>query len=168
MPAAARAARLLPQPCTPNSNTPFGAIQLRRAAVECRLALQDPAPQALHAADVGELRRVRLRMTACRRGSAAGTSRRARLGCRPSVSAPSLKMAWRARRSVSATARPARLSTSFSTAFASIARHRAVGRAPIRWRHAHRRSAALVRVRQPQLQTRGQVLELLRHVHSRG
>ena len=59
-PAAARAARLLPQPCTPNNNTPLGASSPGRAAVECGLALQDPAAQVLHPADLGEARGIRL------------------------------------------------------------------------------------------------------------
>ena len=57
-PATARAARLLPQPCTPSSSTPLGASRSRRAAGERRLALLEPALQARQAADVGEVRRV--------------------------------------------------------------------------------------------------------------
>ena len=73
------------------------ARRVGRAAVERGLALQDPAPEFL----VRRLRRTapcRTRTTACRRDSAAGTwphhGRRS-----SSVSAPSLKMAWRVSRS---------------------------------------------------------------------
>src|SRR5690554_2500358 len=52
-PATARAARLLPEPCTPASSTPLGA-SARTAIVERRLALLQPALEARQPAELGK------------------------------------------------------------------------------------------------------------------
>ena len=59
MPAAARHARLLPQPCTPSSTTPLGASSAGALPSKAVLRLMQPLAQLRQAADLGELRGIR-------------------------------------------------------------------------------------------------------------
>ena len=141
----------------------MGASRSGRAAVERRLALQDPAPQVLHPADFGEARRVgfeRQRAAAIQQLVLRREQRLEVVFGERAVVEDGL-----AREPFDVVQRQAgEIVDQLLDHLHVDARHAAVLLRPFA-RHAHDDGVALVLVRHAQREARRQVLELLRQLH---